>query len=351
MESTDKYYNVSLLPEVWRDRPEVIYEFLKRKPYYERLCAEVAFVMETELRKQNIEFSAILNRTKELNSFLEKLERKKYIKPFEEITDLAGVRVVCLYPTDLKVIEDIIFTEFDVVEKVDKRKLAAVDRIGYSALHFLVKLKKEFTGARYDSLKDLICEIQTRTVLQDAWATIDHHLVYKKRSLIPEELRLQINELAYVLDKADNKFEKIRQERLAYIKKLEKTRSRKTFMGQVINFDSFKAFCERAFPGVEKETEDQYYNRVLKWIDYDRYKTLADLDHVVKKASDVLNDVIAELLVLMNKRGIEIGTLTNLAYMQISLAIVDKKFRTASEASPGFVAILEKYDKAIKEKV
>lgn len=344
MDLNEQFQHLPLLPEVWRNKPEVIYEFLNRKPRYDRLCQEVAYTLKTSLKDRDIEFSSIKWRSKDLNSFLEKLDRKQYKKPFDDITDLAGVRVVCLYPSDLEKIEKIIYREFEVVEKVDKRSLAAVDRIGYSALHYLIRLGNKFSGARYDDLHDLICEIQVRTVLQDAWATIDHHLVYKQRSLIPEELRRRINDLAKVMDKADEQFEKIRCERLAYIKKLETTRSRRLFLNREINLDSFKAFCERTFPDVESEKDIRFYNRILKWINPERYKTLRDLEQVAKTAEPVLNDVVEELTQLLVKRGIEVDTFTNLAYMQVSLDIVDKDFRIASEASPEFMKILKKFD-------
>lgn len=340
---------ISLLPEIWRDKPELVYEYLKRKPYYERLCLEVAFVIENALRERKIEYSAVTHRVKELNSFIEKLKRKQYKDIINEITDLAGIRVICLYTSDIKKIERIIHEKFDLIEKVDKQNPIKSDRLGYSAMHFIVKLGDEFSGARYDGLKDLICEIQTRTVLQDAWAVIDHHLMYKQRSLVPEELCRRIDSLADVLEEADRKFEEIRKERHAYVRKLEKIRSSRTFLAMEINLDSFKAFCERAFPKAPKETEITYFNRVLKWMDPVKYRHLKDLNRVVKKASPVLDDVVLELGVLMVERGIEIKSWTNLARMQISLAIADNEFRDISEASPGFRKILKKYDRVPKD--
>jgi ppGpp synthetase/RelA/SpoT-type nucleotidyltranferase len=54
------------------------------------------------------------------------------------------------------------------LRKVDKLEEQEVDKFGYGALHYLVNLGRKSSGARYDDLKRLVCEIQVRTVLQDA---------------------------------------------------------------------------------------------------------------------------------------------------------------------------------------
>jgi ppGpp synthetase/RelA/SpoT-type nucleotidyltranferase len=60
---------------------------------------------------------------------------------------------------------------------------------------------------RYDDLKKLVCEIQVRTVLQDAWAIIDHHLSYKQESDVPKILRRKLNSLAGLVETAHDQFD------------------------------------------------------------------------------------------------------------------------------------------------
>src|SRR5437868_4428074 len=79
---------------LWKENTAAIKSFLERRPDYEKLCAEVAYILNRELNKAGIEFSTITYRAKSLNSFLEKIERKSYRDPIAEITDFAGVRVV-----------------------------------------------------------------------------------------------------------------------------------------------------------------------------------------------------------------------------------------------------------------
>ncbi len=341
LRSTVKVSGVAV-PDVWRERTEIIYEFLARQTDYEQLCLEVAYVLKRKLKEKGIEVSSITYRAKDLNSFLEKLSRKFYKDPFKEITDFAGVRVVCLYSSDLHRIEEVIRQEFEVIEKVDKYKENSSDRFGYMAVHFLVKLGDEFSGARYDHLKNLVCEIQTRTILQHAWALIDQHLVYKKKSSVPEELRQRIIQLSKVLEEADRQVEMIRQIRMEYIKSLKEAQSQDAFLSQEINIDSFRAFCERAFPNAEPEDDIRTFERFLKWIDTAKYKSIGDLEKAVKKAKPYLNQVKKDLEEMLRQQGRSIEKWTNLLLVHISLAISDEEYRKTAGISRDFQTILEK---------
>src|ERR1051325_381880 len=94
--------------EIWKRNPETICAFIEQRPNYEQLCTEIAYILSKRLNNSKIDISAVTWRAKTLKSFLEKIERKKYDDPFKAITDFAGVRVVCLYLTDIPVIEGII---------------------------------------------------------------------------------------------------------------------------------------------------------------------------------------------------------------------------------------------------
>lgn len=332
------------LPDMWKENTHIIYKFLERRPDYEQLCREVAYVLKQKLKEEGIEYSSISFRAKELNSFLEKLERKYYPDPFNEITDFAGVRVVCLYSSDLLRLEDIINREFEVIEKVDKYKDNSTDRFGYMAIHFLVKLGDEFSGARYDHLKNLTCEIQTRTILQHAWAQIDEHLVYKKKSTVPVDLRSHIIELARVLEEADRRVEEIRSKRSVYIQKLEKTKTRKDFLKQEVNLDSFKAFCERSFPEAVPETDPHIFNRFLKWIDTEKYPSIGHLQEAVEKAAPYLKKVRKEVENMLKKQNRELENWTNLLLFHVSLSISDPDYRESAMVSREFKEILQRID-------
>lgn len=268
---------------LWKNNPETIKKFIEQRNDYEQLCSEIAYILRKRIFKANIEISSVSNRAKTLKSFLEKISRKTYENPFVDLTDFAGVRVVFLYQSDLKKIETIIKREFTVVEKVDKLNDKGVDKFGYGAIHFIVKLGKGTTGARYDDLKDLKCEIQIRTVLQDAWAIIDHHLVYKRESDIPSTLQRKLNSLAGLFETADDQFNSIRNEREKYLKDIDASISTPSFLKSEMNLDTFTAYLKYKFPDMKVEYFDGQIGLIYDGVSQIKFKTLSDLDKIIQK--------------------------------------------------------------------
>lgn len=269
---------------IWHEKPEIIKRFIEGRPDYEKLCAEVAYILNRELNNAGIEFSTITSRAKTLSSFLEKIQRKKYTDPIREITDFAGVRVVCLYNDDLRRVETAIAEHFEIIEKTDKLTDKKPDQFGYGAIHFVVKLGKTSSGARYDDLKNLVCEIQTRTVLQDAWAIIDHHLVYKNESNIPSVLRTKLNLLAGTFESADEEFKLIRNERQEYLKSIEKSKiSAEQFLDNELNLDSFVRYAQWKFPELPSGTQVVDAPFFLKPLIDAGLKKLIELDSIVER--------------------------------------------------------------------
>lgn len=67
-----------------------------------------------------------------------------------------------MYESDVPKVEKIVRSEFKVNEDIDKRNDLGTDKMGYKGLHFVVELGKGYSGARYDELQGLKCEIQVR---------------------------------------------------------------------------------------------------------------------------------------------------------------------------------------------
>jgi ppGpp synthetase/RelA/SpoT-type nucleotidyltranferase len=129
----------------------------------------------------------------------------------EKISDLIGLRVVCLYEDDVERVKDAISGEFEVLEITNKIALVerTEDSFGYKGLHLDLKLNAaRQVMAEYKIYADYSFELQIRTVVQDAWSIIDHKIKYKKS--IPSSLKRRINTLAALFELADREFRAIR---------------------------------------------------------------------------------------------------------------------------------------------
>ena len=71
----------------------------------QQLVDEVIFLLKYRIRQASIETASIYGRVKSTASFVDKIRRKRYKNPIDEITDLAAVRVVCLHPSQIRLIE------------------------------------------------------------------------------------------------------------------------------------------------------------------------------------------------------------------------------------------------------
>jgi putative GTP pyrophosphokinase len=193
--------------------------YLKRHGFYESLASIVKRILEEALKRRGIQVHSVQARAKEPASFGKKAAqpseadpaKPKYPYPLEQITDLTGVRVITYFPGTLEEIDRMLADEFRVVERSDKgAELIEEERFGYQSIHYLVK----FTSLRsrlpeYEPFADAIAEIQVRTILQHAWAEIEHDIQYKSASVIPAEIRRRFMALAGMLELADREFQAI----------------------------------------------------------------------------------------------------------------------------------------------
>lgn len=184
----------------------------------ERLVAEL-------LRLEQIPVHSVHARVKERPKLHEKLEREgKSYRFLKDITDIVGVRVITHFEDEVDNIGKLIEREFivDVDKSVDKRKLLDPDRFGYLSLHYICSLSPDrLKLSENRRFKDLVCEIQIRSILQHAWAEIEHDLGYKSGHGIPTPIRRRFSRLAGLLEVADEEFAAIRDDLSHYESKVQ----------------------------------------------------------------------------------------------------------------------------------
>lgn len=279
--------------DMWTKNPAIIKKFLDATPEFEQLCAEVEYILKKKVSAASIETSFLGSRAKTLNSFLEKLNRKNYTDPFNQLDDLAGARVVCLYKNDIPGVIEIIRNEFDVIEEIDKREELDTNKFGYIGNHFIVRLSEKYSGARYDDLRNLRCEIQVRTVVQDAWSIIQHHMVYKKESQVPSNLIRKLNGLAGLFETVDDQFEFIRIQRDIYLDSIRESKSvPNSFLENELNLDSLIEFVQWRYKEELDENDKNMLSTVLDALHDIGVSTLRDIENLLKK-----NEKFSELAI------------------------------------------------------
>lgn len=196
----------------------ILREYDARIDALSALCDRVGEQLGAVLAPHQPLMHSITRRVKSRESLKEKLSRPdKIYRRLEDVTDLVGVRIVTYF-------DDATFEIAAAIERAlhvhlgdsrDKRRQLSADQFGYRSLHYVCSLAGEQrskdgveAGVRF--------EIQIRTILQHAWAEIEHDLGYKSAASVPVAIRRRFSRLAGLLELADEEFLSIRKELRAY---------------------------------------------------------------------------------------------------------------------------------------
>jgi putative GTP pyrophosphokinase len=144
---------------------------------------------------------------------------KKYVKILKAnphspvppvITDLVGIRIICPFIEDLEAAEGIVREHFEVVETERKGSDYSFKEFGYESTHLLIKIPLSIVEKCGRCGCDL-AEIQIRTILQDAWAEVEHELVYKAEfTPFDDPMKRKLAAVNASLSLADTIFQEIR---------------------------------------------------------------------------------------------------------------------------------------------
>ena len=266
----------------------ILEEYREALPELDRLEATVAELLRNTLDNSGLVVSAVTTRIKTEQSLAGKLERKghKY-NSLEDITDLVGARVITFYTDDVDRIASIAekLFEIDWTNSVDKRKLHQLDSFGYNSLHYICRMP----GYHYRF------ELQLRTTLQHAWASINHDSGYKSDIDIPGEYKRRINRLAGLLELADDEFSRIRAELTDYRRRVQKLVQNGKLDDVSLDSDTFRSYMQarpleslnRRIAAINQaeiqEAPPDRYLRVFKELNC---KTLGDVNRLIKQYED-----------------------------------------------------------------
>ncbi len=150
-----------------------------------------------------------LARAKSIDSVRAKLRKKRYRDPWHQLTDLVGVRVVSYYEDDVDTVARRIKQECEIDSKnsSDKRGALEPHEFGYRSVHLIARLRRGVSlSPQYVPVAGRWFEIQVRSILEHAWAEIDHEVRYKSRISYPKEVRRRFAAMAGALEILDHEF-------------------------------------------------------------------------------------------------------------------------------------------------
>jgi ppGpp synthetase/RelA/SpoT-type nucleotidyltranferase len=274
---------------------QAVTAYLQKHAFYDDLATVVRRIVEESLKRRRINVHSVQARAKDPASFGRKAAqpsdgdptKPKYAKPLDEITDLAGVRVIAYFPSALDEIDSLMAEEFRVVERSDKgAELVEEERFGYKSIHYLVKLVTHRAAlAEYAPYAESVIEVQVRTIMQHAWAEIEHDIQYKSAEVIPVEIRRRFMALAGLLEIADREFQAIQD---ADRQLTQEARSR-VAGGQLdtveITPDALKAFLDKRI-GSDGRISEVSYNWTARLLRRLGFRTLEQVERCIRPYDD-----------------------------------------------------------------
>ncbi|MDP2643568.1 MAG: hypothetical protein Q8P24_01370, partial [Desulfobacterales bacterium] len=260
-------------------------EFLCRNAIYKELACEVEAILKGLLKSEKLKAVNVISRVKDVDGFLEKIHRKKYDRPFEQMTDIVGTRVVCLYTEDQNKIGKMIDSVFKVLDIDDKVLELGIDRMGYHDISYVAILKDE-----QSNLNKYKFEIQVRTIMADAVSIIAHDLSYKKEPPLPKELEREVNLIFSTMELVQYHCDALRNRREKYVVDItnmaDDEKNQMLFFNEPITDDSLRVYTKKLHPDLP--IKENIHSLILRDLNPSRYRVLGDIDKAVKAAKEFI---------------------------------------------------------------
>ena len=153
--------------------------------------------------------SNIESRIKTPDSIVKKMKKKNYDLNYEEliknINDVAGIRIVCPFKTDIFKIKEVIEKNSNLEILEVKDYVNTPKKSGYSGLHIIAQTPVNIG----DTVAQVKVEIQIRTMAMDFWSTTEHKIKYKAKNKLSIIDSIKMVQYAKIVNKLDEKITKI----------------------------------------------------------------------------------------------------------------------------------------------
>ena len=160
---------------------------------------------EFEYRNHYNPIEHVTSRVKTASSIVRKLKREGHETDIysmqKYLNDIAGIRIVCSFTSDIYKIADMISNMSDVHVLVIKNYIASPKASGYKSYHMIVTIPVFLSEGPVETK----VEIQIRTIAMDFWASLEHKIYYKFEGNAPEYIKTELVECAKMINKLDER--------------------------------------------------------------------------------------------------------------------------------------------------
>lgn len=222
---------------------DVMADYDERHATCVEFARELERLVQTVLKANGTSVHSVTSRVKSADSLRAKVTR--YTGRYSQLSDVAdvvGVRVITYLEDDVDRVGKILKREFLILEAEDKRRSMSPESFGYVSLHYVVRLRpKRRRLAEYKRFAECPAEIQVRSILQHAWAEIEHDLGYKTQIAVPQTYVRGFARIAGLLELADAEFVRLRDGLRRYEREVQ-ARVKRGAESVTLDQASFQAF-------------------------------------------------------------------------------------------------------------
>lgn len=277
----------------------IVEQYCNMLPVYKKMAEVVPSLLKGYFEEAGIVVAALEHRVKSEDSLSGKLEIKgsKY-RYISDVTDILGLRVITFYIDDVDKVASILERKFSVdwEHSIDKRKAHEIDSFGYMSLHYICKIPREvYYNEEFAEINQIRFEVQMRTVLQHAWANMNHDTGYKSGVEVPKVYLRNMSRLAGMLELVDDEFSRIRTEIGDYRRKIQQLVSSGNLKDVPLDGDSFRSYLalnpfgplSRKIAAINQaEIQEVSLMNYLPLFVKMGFNTLGDIDSFIKEYFD-----------------------------------------------------------------
>ena len=193
---------------------QMVDEFFTVQCRYQAALREVQTKLEIlddefQMKHRRNPIHHMQTRMKSIQSMMEKLQRKhetiSIASAVTNLTDIAGVRVICSYIQDIYTVADLLTSQDDVKVLRVRDYIKNPKPNGYRSLHLVLEIPVFLSEGRV-----LVpVEVQIRTIAMDFWASLEHSLRYKAEGQVTEEVSQELLQTASDIAALDQRMQLI----------------------------------------------------------------------------------------------------------------------------------------------